>query len=103
MYFSAGDRWFKCSGFRGPGCALALWYCNVTTPPTLTGGELTYVDLDLDVCVRPNGCIELLDEDEFEAHQRKYDYPDDVIRAAEDAAREVAELARRRQFPFALG
>ena len=97
------DRWYNVFRLSRPGCALALWYCNVTTPPTLTGGELTYVDLDLDVCVRPNGCIELLDEDEFEAHQRKYDYPDEVIRAAEDAAREVADLARRRQFPFALG
>ena len=43
------DRWFNVFRLSRPGCALALWYCNVTTPPTLTGGELTYVDLDLDV------------------------------------------------------
>lgn len=97
------DRWFNVFRLSRPGCALALWYCNVTTPPALRGDELTYVDLDLDVCVRPNGCIEMLDEDEFEAHQRKYGYPEDVIHRAEDAARQVAELARGRAFPFDQG
>ncbi|MBI2765131.1 MAG: DUF402 domain-containing protein [Chloroflexi bacterium] len=97
------DRWYNVFRLSRPGCSLALWYCNVTTPPQLQGGHLSYVDLDLDVAVRPNGCIELLDEDEFEVHQRKYGYPGEVIAQAEEAALQVADLARSNGFPFALG
>jgi protein associated with RNAse G/E len=96
------DRWYNVFRLSRPGCSLALWYCNVTTPPQLLGTELTYVDLDLDVAVRPDGCIELLDEDEFEVHQAKYGYPADVVSRAEQAAGEVADLARAQGFPFDL-
>jgi uncharacterized protein len=94
------DRWFNVFRLSRPGCPLALWYCNITTPPTFDGCQLGYVDLDLDVAVRPNGCIDLLDEDEFEEHQRKYGYPADVIEHAEAAAREVKRLAGTGAFPF---
>jgi hypothetical protein len=97
------DRWYNVFRLSKPGCDLSLWYCNVTTPPKLEGCELSYVDLDLDVSVRPDGVIELLDEDEFAAHQRKYSYPGDVIARAEEAAIQVACLARQRGFPFNEG
>lgn len=97
------DRWYNVFRLSRPGCPLALWYCNVTTPPVFDGCQLGYVDLDLDVAVRPGGVIDLLDEDEFEAHQRKYRYPADVVSNAEQAARDVAELARREGFPFNQG
>jgi len=97
------DRWYNVFRLSRPGCSLALWYCNVTTPPTLEGSQVNYVDLDLDVAVRPDGCIELLDADEFETHQRSYGYPRDVISAAEDAAEQVAALARCGGFPFNQG
>lgn len=94
------DRWFNVFRLSRPNCSLALWYCNVTTPPVFSGCELTYVDLDLDVAVRPNGCIELLDSDEFVTHRERFGYPADVIRRAEDAVQEVSELARLNEFPF---
>lgn len=94
------DRWYNVFRLSRPGCELALWYCNVTTPPRLAGCELSYVDLDLDVAVRPDGCIELLDADEFALHQQRYGYPREMIRKAEEAAAQVAELARAEGFPF---
>lgn len=94
------DRWYNVFRLSRPGCQLALWYCNITTPPTFDGCQLGYVDLDLDVAVRPNGCIQLLDEDEFEEHQRKYGYPVETVEKAEAAAREVMRLARCGAFPF---
>jgi uncharacterized protein len=97
------DRWYNVFRLSRPNCPLALWYCNVTTPPVFDGRHLSYVDLDLDVAVRPDGCIDLLDEDEFELHQRKYAYPTDIIARAEDAATEVFALARARGFPFSEG
>lgn len=94
------DRWYNVFRLSKPNCGLALWYCNVTTPPTLEGTRLNYVDLDLDVAVRPDGYVDLLDRDEFDAHSRLYAYPDDVIASAEQAAEDVAALAHARGFPF---
>ncbi|MBI5946529.1 MAG: DUF402 domain-containing protein [Chloroflexi bacterium] len=97
------DRWYNVFRLSRPGCELALWYCNVTTPPTFDGCQLSYVDLDLDVAVRPNGCVDLLDADEFAVHQQKYGYPQSVIARAEEAAEEVSALARANGFPFNKG
>src|SRR3970282_170881 len=97
------DRWYNVFRLSRPNCPLALWYCNVTTPAVFDGRHLSYVDLDLDVAVRPDGCVELLDEDEFEQHQRTYGYPAEVIARAEDAAHEVSQLARSGGFPFREG
>ncbi len=97
------DRWYNVFRLSRPGCPLALWYCNVTTPPSFDGSQIGYVDLDLDVTVRPNGWVELLDQDEFEDHQKMYAYPRDVIEHAETAAQDLMTLARRKAFPFSEG
>jgi protein associated with RNAse G/E len=97
------DRWYNVFRLSKPGCSLALWYCNVTTPPTFDGHQLSYVDLDLDVQVRPDGGVRVVDEDEFDEHRKMYGYPEDVIARAEQAAGEVALLARRHGFPFNQG
>lgn len=97
------DRWYNAFRLSRPSCGLSLWYCNITTPPSFNGDHLEYIDLDLDVAVRPGGSIELLDEDEFEVHQKQYNYPFDVICQAEEAANEVVGLARSNAFPFSLG
>lgn len=97
------DRWYNVFRLSRPGCALALWYCNVTTPPTFDGCQLNYVDLDLDVAVRPDGGIEFLDRDEFVEARAKYGYPGEVVDRAEAAAEEVAALARAHGFPFDRG
>lgn len=97
------ERWYNVFHLARPGCDTALWYCNVTTPPSFDGAEINYVDLDLDVAVRPNGCIELLDADEFETHRARYQYPTEVIARAREAVGEVSDLARRQKFPFNAG
>ena len=94
------DRWYNVIHLSRPDSGTVLWYCNVTTPMRLQDGQITYVDLDLDVTVRPGGCIELLDSDEFDHHREKYQYPDEVVERAREAAGEVAALAQRREFPF---
>jgi protein associated with RNAse G/E len=97
------DRWFNVFRLSRPGCGLALWYCNVTTPPTYDGHQIGYIDLDLDVTVRSHGGIELLDQDEFEVHQKMYGYPEGVIEQAEQAANDVIQLAEARGYPFSEG
>jgi predicted RNA-binding protein associated with RNAse of E/G family len=43
------------------------WYCNVSRPAELTDGQISYVDLALDLLVYPDGHMLVLDEDEFAA------------------------------------
>ena len=94
------DRWYNVFRLSRPGCELALWYCNITTPPELHGTQLNYIDLDLDVIVRPGGDIELVDSDEFQERQTTLHYPRELVCRAEQAACEVSDMARRHIFPF---
>jgi protein associated with RNAse G/E len=62
-------------------------YCDVTTPATWQGFEVTVVDLDLDVRRRRWGDIEQLDLEEFRQHSDEFGYPVEVVvqaRAASD-------------------
>ena len=42
------------------------WYCNVTKPAKVENGQISYVDLALDLLVFADGRQLVLDEDEFE-------------------------------------
>jgi uncharacterized protein len=76
-------------------------YCDITTVPTWpTPDMVTMVDLDLDVRRRRTGIVEILDEDEFAAHQVRYGYPTDVIEQAWAAAEELAAALREHVEPF---
>jgi protein associated with RNAse G/E len=45
------------------------WYCNITYPPEIGDGAVSYIDLALDLLVYPDGRQLVLDEDEFAALQ----------------------------------
>jgi protein associated with RNAse G/E len=76
-------------------------YCDITVPAHWSDPALvTLVDLDLDVARTHAGEVELLDEDEFAAHQLSYGYPADVIAQARSAARDVLVASRQRAEPF---
>jgi len=77
-------------------------YCDITTPVRWPSpGEVTMVDLDLDVSRRRTGEVELWDEDEFASHQVKYGYPADVIAEAEGAAEWLRNALTQNSEPFA--
>jgi protein associated with RNAse G/E len=79
-------------------------YCDITTVPTWPTPDLvTMVDLDLDVRRRRVGTVEILDEDEFAAHQVRYGYPPEVIEQAWAAAQWLAGALRERVEPFGTG
>ncbi|MFI9581916.1 DUF402 domain-containing protein [Streptomyces sp. NPDC052236] len=62
------DRWFSVKEVRTGDGTLKGWYCDITRPAALEGGELVVEDLDLDLWVSADGSAVLrLDEDEFEA------------------------------------
>jgi uncharacterized protein len=76
------DAWWTASFAAPP--ALSEIYCDVTTPSTWPHrSEVSMVDLDLDVWrTRPDGAVELLDEDEFAEHRVRYGYPEEVVARA---------------------
>ncbi|GHB42165.1 hypothetical protein GCM10010306_039750 [Streptomyces umbrinus] len=60
------DRWYAVKEVRGPEGVLKGWYCDITRPASVSGGELVVEDLDLDLWRSADGTAVLrLDEDEF--------------------------------------
>src|SRR5438552_14551762 len=41
------DRWYNVFQFLETDGSTRLYYCNISLPPTLAGGVLSYVDLDI--------------------------------------------------------
>jgi uncharacterized protein len=78
-------------------------YCDIATPARWPDpGEVTMVDLDLDVVRRrADQRVEIVDADEFDEHQRQYGYPAEVIREAEQAAAWLRDAIRAGAEPFA--
>ena len=70
-------------------------YVDVVTPPEWKNpGRVEMIDLDLDVVLRHDGNVELLDEDEFLVHAELFSYPNSLIdRTRVTAAELMIEVA----------
>jgi protein associated with RNAse G/E len=95
------DRWYNIYVNYDAAGVLDHFYCNAGLPPVISGTTLTFVDLDLDVQIRPRGGFEVLDTDEFIEHSAHYGYPPDVRHNAALAVLDIIQLWRSRQPPFA--
>ncbi len=61
------DRWYNVYEIHDRVTdELKGWYCNVTTPAKIEKGQVSYIDLALDLLVFPDGRQLVLDEDEFQ-------------------------------------
>ena len=94
------DRWYNVLRFLNDDGSTRHFYCNITTPPQLEGGLLTYVDLDMDVLALPDLSYQVLDLDEFEVNAERYGYPKEVRINARAAVSELISLIEARAFPF---
>jgi hypothetical protein len=97
------DRWYAVKEVRDAEGVRKGWYCDITRPATLSGGELVVEDLDLDLWRSADGTDVLrLDEDEFAASglattdQR-------AATAARNALDTLELLAREGDFEALLG
>jgi len=91
------DRWYNIFELHDvDDDHLTGWDCNVARPAALHEDDLSADDLALDVFVRPDGRITVLDEDEFAALPL-----DDVTRkAALHAFDQLRALIREKCPPF---
>ncbi len=77
------------------------YYVNIAQPATWDGHVLRWVDLDLDIIQHANQTVPILDdEDEFERHRVKWDYPQPVVDRAWQSVKEVWALLENRTSPF---
>jgi protein associated with RNAse G/E len=75
-------------------------YVDVISPAVWDGDTVRMVDLDLDVIRRPDGSVEVADEDEFDEHRIRYGYPPHVVDRARAVTARVAIAVERRDEPF---
>jgi len=82
LCFFYPDRWYNviCM-IRKTG---VFYYCNLASPFILDEEALKNIDYDLDVKVYPNGDYQILDEDEYLAHGKAMQYPDEIKNRIED-------------------
>jgi len=76
------------------------YYCNLASPPYLTGDVLTYIDYDLDVIRTAGGDLAVVDRDEYERHKAEYRYPPVVDAKVSEGLREVTHRIRGGKPPF---
>ena len=90
------------------GCYTAFWndggpfevYVDVTTRPAIRDDTMTAVDLDLDVIRRWSGLVELVDQDEFDDHRIRYEYPPWLVEQAWATATWLVDAVSARAEPF---
>jgi protein associated with RNAse G/E len=92
------DRWYNVFQIYSAAGVLKGWYCNVTKPARVGDGELTFVDLALDLWVNPDHSYLVLDEDEFAELQTTTYTPEDAL-AARSALTELIERAEAATIP----
>ncbi|MFJ5270288.1 DUF402 domain-containing protein [Streptomyces sp. NPDC088358] len=89
------DRWYAVKEVRDARGVRKGWYCDITRPATVSGGELVVEDLDLDLWCSADGTdVRRLDEDEFAASGLATSDP--AAAAAALAALDALELLARR-------
>ena len=75
-------------------------YADVTTRPAYGAGQVTAVDLDLDVVRYWDGRVAVLDEDEFAEHQVELSYPAELIDQARATCDWLVSAVSARREPF---
>ena len=94
------DRWYNVFRFSDRDGNFQSFYCNVTMPPSFDGRVLSYVDLDIDVLVKPDFSYRVLDLEDFEENTSRYSYSHEVQETAHAALAELIKLIETRSFPF---
>lgn len=91
------DRWFNIFAIKTADGKRKGWYCNVAAPAQVSAEQIEQVDLLLDVWVRPDGEVLILDEDEFAAATTLTDFQRN---GAQQGLQELLALISARHEPF---
>ncbi|WP_096271419.1 nucleoside tri-diphosphate phosphatase [Paucisalibacillus globulus] len=99
-YFHS-KHWFNIIGMlRDDGIH---YYCNISSPFVFEENAIKYIDYDLDLKVYPDMTYDVLDEDEYQIHRDKMNYPDVLDRILYNNIEDLQRWVQQRKGPFAPG
>ncbi len=87
----AEGRWWYPTVYRGEEGENKGTYVNVATPVEIFPGSVRYMDLHVDVIKRPDGTVEIVDEDELAAAVEAEQVPEPVATKARAVAEKIAD------------
>ncbi|MCM3598466.1 DUF402 domain-containing protein [Metabacillus idriensis] len=76
------------------------YYCNISSPFAWDDEALKYIDYDLDVKIFPDMTYIILDEDEYEYHRKKMNYPDVIDLILKSNLEKLLRWIRQKKGPF---
>lgn len=92
--------WFSLMVCKSNAGSINHVYANVNTPYEFVGDQFSYIDLDIDVLIKPDYSIEILDEDEFMENIKDGQYKDDWVNNVWLAVKHITEMVNSREEPF---
>ncbi len=96
--FFYAKKWFNViSMLRHAGI---FYYCNLASPSIYDGEAIRNIDYDLDVKLFPDGSYQILDENEYQDHAKKMNYPENVMRIVENQMDELIQMMKDKENPF---
>lgn len=95
-------RWFSLYRFFDAKGAVRIEYVNINLPPTLAGTELSFIDLDLDLLLHPDGTHSILDEDEFQTNAQLFAYPAEICAGVRETLNDLVAEFKAGRFPDEL-
>lgn len=94
------SRWYNVFRFHEPDGSFRNFYCNINMPPVFSEGVLDFVDLDIDILLRKDGSLEVLDLEEFDLNSEKYGYGPDIVKRVKQEVFMLKEMIGDGSPPF---
>ncbi len=76
------------------------YYCNIAQPARYENDRISFVDLDLDLIKKKNSSWQVVDKDDFQINQKRYDYPPELVQKTWQALNNLQERIASGEFPF---
>lgn len=76
------------------------YYCNLASPSVQDSEAIKNIDYDLDIKFYPNGSYVILDENEFQVNEKKYNYPKVIEKEIRSTMKDIISLHRQGLTPF---
>ena len=92
------DKWYNIIGIiKRDGVA---YYCNIASPYLIDDEALKYIDYDLDVKVLCDRSFTTLDRNEYNKHQERMGYSEELKVILEKELLELIEMIKKSEGPF---
>lgn len=92
------DHWFNIiSMVRKSGI---YYYINLASPSLYDGEAIKNIDYDLDVKIFPDETYMILDENEYQYHAEKMNYPDNIKKIIDDELKTLLKMIEKKKEPF---